>query len=101
MLMLYSSVQEPCSAVLGYGKKVDKSIKKGLNWLLNNIAKDYEEITERVQKDTADQRAQEEQDKKERAERVRRIREERWGCNEGLKGLKMYCLSKVVTVLKG
>ncbi|XP_055084527.1 ADP-ribosylation factor-like protein 13B [Periophthalmus magnuspinnatus] len=68
---------EPCSAVLGYGKKVDKSIKKGLNWLLNNIAKDYEAITERVQKDTAEQHAQEEQDKKERAERVRRIREER------------------------
>lgn len=68
---------EPCSAVLGYGKKVDKSIKKGLSWLLNNIAKDYEAITERVQKDTAEQRALEEQDKKERAERVRRIREER------------------------
>ncbi|XP_030603209.1 ADP-ribosylation factor-like protein 13B isoform X2 [Archocentrus centrarchus] len=68
---------EPCSAVLGYGKKVDKSIKKGLNWLLSNIAKDYEAITERVQKDTAEQRALEEQDKKERAERVRRMREER------------------------
>ncbi|XP_008298814.1 ADP-ribosylation factor-like protein 13B isoform X1 [Stegastes partitus] len=68
---------EPCSAVLGYGKKVDKSIKKGLNWLLSNIAKDYEAITERVQKDTAEQRAYEEQDKKERAERVRRNREER------------------------
>ncbi|XP_054632694.1 ADP-ribosylation factor-like protein 13B isoform X6 [Dunckerocampus dactyliophorus] len=68
---------EPCSAVIGYGKKVDKSIKRGLSWLLNNIAKDYEAITERVQKDTEEQRAQEEQDKKERAERVRRIREER------------------------
>uniref|UniRef100_A0A9J7ZEN7 ADP-ribosylation factor-like 13b n=1 Tax=Cyprinus carpio carpio TaxID=630221 RepID=A0A9J7ZEN7_CYPCA len=68
---------EPCSAMLGYGKKVDKSIKIGLNWLLNNIAKDYEAISERVQKDTAEQKAQEEQDKKERAERVRRIREER------------------------
>lgn len=68
---------EPCSAVLGYGKKVDKSIKKGLNWLLSNIAKDYEAIAERVQKDTAEQRALEEQDKRERAERVRRIREER------------------------
>lgn len=56
---------------------MDKSIKKGLNWLLSNIAKDYEAITERVQKDTAEQRAQEEQDKKERAERVRQIREER------------------------
>ncbi|XP_075951072.1 ADP-ribosylation factor-like protein 13B isoform X1 [Anarhichas minor] len=68
---------EPCSAVLGYGKKVDKSIKKGLKWLLNNIAKDYEAITERVQKDTAEQRAEEDQDKKERAARVRQIREER------------------------
>ncbi|XP_059410214.1 ADP-ribosylation factor-like protein 13B isoform X3 [Carassius carassius] len=68
---------EPCSAVLGYGKKVDKSIKNGLNWLLNNIAKDYEAISERVQRDTAEQKAQEEKDKKERAERVRRIREER------------------------
>lgn len=69
--------QEACSAVLGYGKKMDKSIKKGLKWLLNNIAKDYEAITERVQKDTAEQRALEEQDKKARAERVRQIREER------------------------
>uniref|UniRef100_A0A4W4FQV7 ADP-ribosylation factor-like 13b n=1 Tax=Electrophorus electricus TaxID=8005 RepID=A0A4W4FQV7_ELEEL len=68
---------EPCSAVLGYGKKVDKSIKSGLNWLLSSIAKDYEAITERVQRDTAEQRALEEQDKQERAERVKRIREER------------------------
>ncbi|KAM6958395.1 ADP-ribosylation factor-like protein 13B isoform 2-T2 [Tautogolabrus adspersus] len=68
---------EPCSAVLGCGKKIDKSIKKGLKWLLNNIAKDYEAITERVQKDTAEQRALEDQDRKERAERVRLMREER------------------------
>ncbi|XP_076839155.1 ADP-ribosylation factor-like protein 13B isoform X2 [Brachyhypopomus gauderio] len=68
---------EPCSAVLGYGRKVDKSIRRGLNWLLSNIAEDYEEIAERVQRDTAEQRAQEEQDRKERAERVRQIREER------------------------
>ncbi|XDV26336.1 hypothetical protein PO909_030082 [Leuciscus waleckii] len=64
---------EPCSAVLGYGKKVDKSIKNGLNWLLNNIAKDYEAISELVQRDTAEQKAQEEQDKE---ERVRHEREE-------------------------
>ncbi|KAM9397474.1 ADP-ribosylation factor-like protein 13B isoform 3-T4 [Salvelinus alpinus] len=68
---------EPCSAVLGRGKKGDKSIRNGLNWLLNNIAKDYEAISERVRKDTAEQRALEEQEKKERQERVRRIREER------------------------
>ncbi|XP_029600934.1 ADP-ribosylation factor-like protein 13B isoform X3 [Salmo trutta] len=68
---------EPCSAVLACGKKGDKSIKNGLNWLLNNIAKDYDAISERVHQDTAEQRAQEEQEKKERQERVRRIREER------------------------
>ncbi|XP_067896704.1 ADP-ribosylation factor-like protein 13B isoform X2 [Heterodontus francisci] len=68
---------EPCSAALGYGKKLDKAIRKGLGWLLNTIAKDYDVLQERVQKDTTEQKAQEEQEKRERAERVRRIREER------------------------
>uniref|UniRef100_A0A3B3BTV7 ADP-ribosylation factor-like 13b n=1 Tax=Oryzias melastigma TaxID=30732 RepID=A0A3B3BTV7_ORYME len=76
-LSLEKLVNENNCCEMSYGKKVDKSIKKGLSWLLNNIAKDYEAIAERVQKDTAEQRALEEQDKKERAERVRRIREER------------------------
>uniref|UniRef100_A0A3Q2C7E9 ADP-ribosylation factor-like 13b n=1 Tax=Cyprinodon variegatus TaxID=28743 RepID=A0A3Q2C7E9_CYPVA len=88
---------EPCSAILGCGKKVDKSIKKGLSWLLSNIAKDYEAIAERVQKDTAEQRALEEQDKKERAERVRRIREERWENGNALKSVRFVscCLHHV------
>ncbi|XP_051870625.1 ADP-ribosylation factor-like protein 13B isoform X2 [Pristis pectinata] len=68
---------EPCSAVLGYGKKLDKAIKKGLTWLLVTIAKDYDSLQERVQKDAMEQKAQEEQEKRERAERVRKIREER------------------------
>ncbi|KAG9486141.1 ADP-ribosylation factor-like protein 13B isoform X1 [Eleutherodactylus coqui] len=68
---------EPCSAILGYGKKIDLHIRKGLNWLLEVIAKDYEALNERVQKETAEQRAQEEQDKQKIAERVKRIREER------------------------
>lgn len=55
----------------------DKSIKKGLKWLLNTISLEYEIIAERVSKDTAEQQAQEEQYKKERAERVRLIRQER------------------------
>ena len=66
--------------MIGYGKKMDKSIKNGMNWLLSSIARDYDAITERVQRDTAEQRAQEDQDKKDRAERVRRIREERCVC---------------------
>ncbi|XP_048202417.1 ADP-ribosylation factor-like protein 13B isoform X2 [Perognathus longimembris pacificus] len=68
---------EPCSAVLGYGKKIDKSIKKGLYWLLHIIAKDFDALNERIQKDTIEQRALEEQEKRERAERVQKLREER------------------------
>lgn len=68
---------EPCSAVLGYGKKIDSHIRKGLKWLLEVIAKDFEALNERVQKETAEQRAQEEQDKLKIAERVKRLREER------------------------
>lgn len=68
---------EPCSAVMGCGKKIDKSIKKGLYWLLHIIAKDFDALNERIQRDTTEQKAYEEQKKRERAERVRRIREER------------------------
>ncbi|NXW34247.1 AR13B protein, partial [Phaetusa simplex] len=73
---------EPCSAVMGCGKKIDKSIKKGLFWLLHIIAKDFDALNERIQRDTTEQKAYEEQKKLERAERVRRIREERYSlCN--------------------
>ncbi|XP_061859227.1 ADP-ribosylation factor-like protein 13B isoform X1 [Colius striatus] len=68
---------EPCSAIMGRGKKIDKSIKKGLYWLLHIIAKDFDALNERIQRDTTEQKAYEEQKKLERAERVRRIREER------------------------
>ncbi|KFP88494.1 ADP-ribosylation factor-like 13B, partial [Apaloderma vittatum] len=68
---------EPCSAIMGCGKKIDKSIKKGLYWLLHIIAKDFDALNERIQRDTSEQKAYEEQKKLERAERVRRIREER------------------------
>ncbi|KFR09741.1 ADP-ribosylation factor-like 13B, partial [Opisthocomus hoazin] len=69
---------EPCSAIMGCGKKIDKSIKKGLYWLLHIIAKDFDTLNERIQRDTTEQKAYEEQKKLERAERVRRIREERY-----------------------
>lgn len=71
-------LQEPCSAIMGCGKKIDKSIKKGLFWLLHIIAKDFDALSERIQRDTTEQKALEEQKKLERAERVRRIREQRY-----------------------
>ncbi|KQK77986.1 ADP-ribosylation factor-like protein 13B [Amazona aestiva] len=60
---------EPCSAIMGCGKKIDKSIKKGLYWLLHIIAKDFDALNERIQRDTTEQKAYEEQKKLERAER--------------------------------
>uniref|UniRef100_A0ACB8FH68 Uncharacterized protein n=1 Tax=Sphaerodactylus townsendi TaxID=933632 RepID=A0ACB8FH68_9SAUR len=61
---------EPCSAIVGSGKKIDKSIKKGLFWLLHIIAKDFDALNERIQKDTTEQKGAEEQEKRERAERM-------------------------------
>ncbi|XP_063812363.1 ADP-ribosylation factor-like protein 13B isoform X2 [Pseudophryne corroboree] len=68
---------EPCSAILGYGKKNNAHIRKGLNWLLEVIAKDFDTLHERIQRETAEQRAQEEQDKQKIAERVKRVRMQR------------------------
>ncbi|XP_069752279.1 ADP-ribosylation factor-like protein 13B [Narcine bancroftii] len=44
---------EPCSATLDYAeKKLDKTILKGLRWLLHTIAKDYTSLCTRVLQDT-------------------------------------------------
>uniref|UniRef100_A0A8C3GE65 ADP ribosylation factor like GTPase 13B n=1 Tax=Cairina moschata TaxID=8855 RepID=A0A8C3GE65_CAIMO len=88
---------EPCSAVMGCGKKIDKSIKKGLYWLLHIIAKDFDALNERIQRDTTEQKAYEEQKKRERAERVRRIREERYSlCNFSYLTFLLSSLSKML-----
>ncbi|XP_078268068.1 ADP-ribosylation factor-like protein 13A [Rhinoraja longicauda] len=44
---------EPCSATLDYAeKRLDKTILKGLRWLLRAIAKDYNNLCTRVHHDT-------------------------------------------------
>ncbi|XP_007500852.2 ADP-ribosylation factor-like protein 13B isoform X1 [Monodelphis domestica] len=77
---------ESCSAVMGYGKKIDKSITKGLYWLLHSIANDFDTLHERIKKDTTEQRALEQQEKLERAARVKKIREERERKEKELEG---------------
>ena len=77
MLLLSMFLQEMCSAVLGQGKKLDPSIRKGMQWLLAYIKEDWTDLDERVQADIAELREREKQEKRERAERVRKIREER------------------------
>uniref|UniRef100_UPI00398F85B9 ADP-ribosylation factor-like protein 13B isoform X3 n=1 Tax=Pristiophorus japonicus TaxID=55135 RepID=UPI00398F85B9 len=68
---------EPCSATLDYAeKKLDKTILKGLRWLLRAIAKDYTDLCTRVLHDSMTPKSKE-QEKPEGAQQIRRIQGER------------------------
>lgn len=69
---------EPCTALYSAnnGKK-DPAIRRGINWLLDSITEQYNQISERIMQDIAVQREAEAQDRREKAERVRKFREER------------------------
>ncbi|KAM6093534.1 ADP-ribosylation factor-like protein 13B [Chlamydotis macqueenii] len=69
---------QPCSTIISCQKKMDETLRKGFCWLLGIIANHFEDLEERIQRDTSEQKAYEEQMKRERAERVRKIREERY-----------------------
>lgn len=66
-----------CSATLGTGKKMDKQIKKGLQWLLSAVTNDYATLTERVTHDVAIQKEAEAKEKARIREEVRKRIEER------------------------
>ncbi|XP_031814729.1 ADP-ribosylation factor-like protein 13B isoform X2 [Sarcophilus harrisii] len=66
-----------CSTLLFTGKKIDKSIKRGIFWLLSCIGNDFYTLKSRVERDTKAQQIFEEMKKRERAERVRQLRRER------------------------
>lgn len=68
---------DACSALRGTGKKMDRSMKEGLRWLLLTVESHWEELKTRVESDT---KIAEEARKAETAakrERVRKLREER------------------------
>lgn len=67
----------PCSAIKGYGKQIDRSIKEGLNWLLTAVNEDFVTIHEKVEKESKIQKEEEAKERKERLERIRKLREER------------------------
>ncbi|XP_067852742.1 ADP-ribosylation factor-like protein 13B [Heptranchias perlo] len=68
---------EPCSVTLDYAeKKLDKTILKGLRWLLQAIAKDYTDLCTRVLHDTLARKSKE-QERPEGAQPIRRIQGER------------------------
>ncbi|XP_043823621.1 ADP-ribosylation factor-like protein 13B [Dromiciops gliroides] len=68
---------EPLSAVLGFGKNSDKSIRNGLYWLLCSIEKDFDALKERVERDTIAQQVFEDMEKQERAEQMRQLQRQR------------------------
>ncbi|KAM9261079.1 ADP-ribosylation factor-like protein 13B [Cariama cristata] len=61
---------QPCSTIMACRKIFDKDINEGLNWLLYKIAEDFDALNDRVERDTAKQRALEERKRLERAERI-------------------------------
>ncbi len=70
-------LQQSCSAVQGIGRKMDKNIKEGMQWLLQGIERDWDTLHERVENEVAVQREAEAKARKERIARVKKIREER------------------------
>ncbi|XP_033740377.1 transcriptional regulator ATRX homolog [Pecten maximus] len=68
---------ESTSAVKGTGKKVDPKLKEGLKWLCGMIEHNWDQYTERVNRDMEVQRVRDEEEKAIRRERVRKIKEER------------------------
>ncbi|XP_071956757.1 uncharacterized protein [Antedon mediterranea] len=68
---------ETCTALQGFGKKLDKAIHQGFKWLLHGMAEDWEELSERVDREYTEQREAARKYKKERLEQIRRQKEER------------------------
>ena len=61
----------------GIGKKMDKSVNVGLQWLLQGILKDWPVLTARVAREQADQKEADAIDRKAKTERIRKRKEER------------------------
>ena len=64
--------------MIGQGKKLDRSIRHGMHWLLGVIQQQGQELEERVQVDIEQHKERELEEKRERAKRVCKLREERY-----------------------
>ena len=62
---------------MGVGKKIDPGIKNGVQWLVDSINKDWEDLSVRVEKDMAEQKEKDRIDRERKREKAKRIREER------------------------
>ena len=71
---------ERCSATIGLGNKLDKSIQKGLRWLLSYVDSHWQELSERVHHDiaqAADEAAKEREARRARVQKVSRLEYDR------------------------
>lgn len=71
------SLKETCSAVLGHGKKLDKSIIAGVRWLLGTIENSWEKLETRINSDIAEKNEIMKKEREEKKERIRIMKEER------------------------
>ena len=65
----------PCSAIKGYGRKIDKKIKLGLKWLRTTIKEDFFVINEMVRNESGQQRERERKEKEENSQYFLKLRE--------------------------
>ncbi|KAL8563310.1 hypothetical protein ACOMHN_028833 [Nucella lapillus] len=68
---------DACSALRGTGKKMDRSMKEGLRWLLVTVESHWEDLNTRVESDTKIAEEARKAEMAARRERVRKLREER------------------------
>ena len=67
-----------CSAIQGNGKKTDKAITSGVEWLLDTVKDTMGKLEERVRKDTEDQDRIRAKGREERKARVMETRDNRY-----------------------
>ncbi|KXJ24352.1 ADP-ribosylation factor-like protein 13B [Exaiptasia diaphana] len=66
-----------CTAILGQGNKIDRQIKKGFQWLLQEISQNYSTLSQRVERDYTEQKRIAAEERKKKLERIRREKEAR------------------------
>ncbi|CEG37879.1 adp-ribosylation factor-like protein 13b isoform x1 [Plasmopara halstedii] len=73
----FNSKIVPCVAKPAVYGRVDERLEAGLQWLFNQVHKDYDSLFERVQRDLAQKKKLDKQRRKEQRARVTRWKEER------------------------
>ncbi|KAK3735593.1 hypothetical protein QZH41_013707, partial [Actinostola sp. cb2023] len=66
-----------CTAVLNQGNKIDRQIKKGFQWLLQEISQNFVTLSQRVEREYAEQKRIATEERKKKIARVKKEQEAR------------------------